>query len=159
LELSALAVWLIRLGVHPQHGRPAHPQTQGKDERFHRTLKTELLQGRSFSNLLDCQNHLDVWRERYNLVRPHEALNLDTPAQHYQLSQRMYPEILPPVEYNIGEIVRKVQNTGDVTYHDREYRVGKGLIGQHVVLRPTDTDGVFDVFFCTYRARQIDVSL
>lgn len=158
LELSALAVWLIRLGVHPQHGRPAHPQTQGKDERFHRTLNTELLQGRSFSNPLDCQPHFDVWRDRYNLVRPHEALHLDTPAQHYLLSQRLYPEILPPIEYNTGDIVRKVQSRGDVTYHDREYRVGKGLVGQSVVLRPTDADGVFDVFFCTYKVRQIQVS-
>jgi transposase InsO family protein len=158
LELSKLAVWLIRLGVHPQHGRPAHPQTQGKDERFHRTLNTELLQGRSFSNPLDCQSHFDAWRDRYNLVRPHEALQLDTPAQHYQLSQRIYPETLPPIEYNTAEIVRKVQATGEVTYHDREYRVGKGLVGQYVVLRPTDTDGVFDVFFCSYKVRQIHVS-
>src|SRR5512146_785656 len=65
-ELSELAVWLIRLGIHLQHGRPAHPQTQGKDERFHRTLKVELLQGRSFSDLGDCQRHFDPWRERYN---------------------------------------------------------------------------------------------
>jgi len=92
------------------------------------------------------------------LVRPHEALHLDTPAQHYQLSQRMYPEILPPIEYNTSDIVRKVQSGGDVTYHDREYRVGKGLVGQSVVLRPTNTDSVFDVFFCTYKVRQIDVS-
>ncbi len=159
LELSALAVWLIRLDIHPQHGRPAHPQTQGKDERFHRTLKAELLQGRSFSDPLDCQSYFDAWRDRYNLVRPHEALLLDTPAQHFHPSQRLYPETLPPIEYNTGEIVRKVQSTGDVTYHDREYRVGKGLIGQSVVLRPTPTDGGFEVFFSHYKVRQIDVTL
>lgn len=158
LELSALAVWLIRLGIHPQHGRPAHPQTQGKDERFHRTLKTELLQGRSFSDLSDCQKHFDPWRERYNLVRPHEALQLDTPVRHFQLSQRPFPEILPVIEYNSGEIVRKVQSTGHVTYHDRAYRVGKGLVGEYVVLRPTPTDGVFDVFFSHYRVRRITLT-
>ncbi len=156
LELSTLAVWLICLGIALQHGRPAHPQTQGKDERFHRTLKAELLQGRSFSNPLDCQRYFDAWRDRYNLERPHEALHLDTPAQHYSLSQRLYPEVLPPIEYNAGEIVRKVQSNADVTYHDREYRVGKGLIGQYVALRPTETEGVFDVFFCHYKIRQID---
>jgi transposase InsO family protein len=156
LELSMLAAWLIRLGIHPQHGRPAHPQTQGKDERFHRTLKVELLQGRSFSTPLGCQPYFDAWRNRYNLERPHEALHLDTPVQHYSLSQRPYPEILPPIEYNTDQMVRKVQSTGDVTYHDREYRVGKGLIGQYVALCPTETEGVFDVFFCHYKIRQID---
>lgn len=159
LELSQLAVWLIRLGIHPQHGRPAHPQTQGKEERFHRTLKTELLQGQSFSDLFDCQHHFDVWRDRYNLIRPHEALQLDTPSQHYQPSQRPFSETLLAIEYNPGEIVRKVHSTGDVTYHDREYRVGKGLVGQYVALRPTAVDGLFDVFFCHHWVRQINVSL
>lgn len=157
-ELSSLAVWLIRLGIHPQHGRPAHPQTQGKDERFHRTLKVELLQGRSFSDLADCQRHFDPWRDRYNLVRPHEALQLDPPVRHFQVSQRLFPETLPVIEYNSNEIIRKVQASGDVTYHDREYRVGKGLIGEYVVLRPTNTDGVFDVYFYQYKVRQIAVT-
>jgi transposase InsO family protein len=156
LELSHLAVWLIRLGIHPQHGRPAHPQTQGKEERFHRTLKTELLQGHSFSDLSDCQRYFDTWRDRYNLVRPHEALNLDTPIQHFRVSQRSFPETLPPIEYRSDALVRKVQKTGDVTYHDQEYRVGKGLVGEYVELQPTDRDGVFDVYYCTYKVRQID---
>jgi transposase InsO family protein len=155
--LSQLAVWLIRLGIQPKHGRPAHPQTQGKEERFHRTLKTELLQGRSFSDLADCQQHFDTWRNRYNLVRPHEALKLDTPVRHYQPSSRLFTETLAPIEYNVGEIVRKVQTNGIVTFHDRGYRVGKGLVGQFVALRPTVKDGLFDVYFCTYKVRQISV--
>ncbi len=159
LELSKLAVWLIRLGIQPLHGRPAHPQTQGKEERFHRTLKTELLQGRSFSDLGDCQHHFDLWRDRYNLVRPHEALHLDTPGRHYQPSARAFPEFLPLIEYDPGEIIRKVYITGKVTYHDREYRVGKGLVGQPVALRPTAVDGIFDVYFCHFFVRKIDVSL
>jgi transposase InsO family protein len=158
LELSELAVWLIRLGIHPQHGRPAHPQTQGKDERFHRTLKVELLQGRSFSDLADCQRQFDPWRDRYNLIRPHEALQLDPPARHYQLSGRPFPETLPAVEYESGAIVRKVQSQGRVTYHDLDYRVGKGLVGESVVLRPTDTERAFDVYFCQFKVRQITVT-
>jgi transposase InsO family protein len=158
LELSHLAVWLIRLGIHPQHGRPSHPQTQGKEERFHRTLKTELLQGHSFSDLSDCQRHFDTWRDRYNLVRPHEALNLDTPIQHFQVSQRSFPETLASIEYASDALVRKVQQTGDVTYHDQDYRVGKGVVGEYVELRPTNKDGVFDVYYCTYKVRQIDTT-
>jgi transposase InsO family protein len=53
---TAFAVWLMRLGVRVAHGRPYHPQTQGKDERFHRTLKAEMLAGRHFANLAECQH-------------------------------------------------------------------------------------------------------
>lgn len=158
LELTELIVWWIRLGIQPHHGRPAHPQTQGKDERFHRTLNVELLQGRSFSDLADCQRHFDPWRDRYNLLRPHEALNLDPPVRHYLPSQRVFPETLPPVEYNTNDLVRKVQHQGLVTYHDREYRVGKGLIGQYVALRPHPSDSLCDVFFCSCKVRTIDLS-
>jgi transposase InsO family protein len=159
LELSQLAVWLIRLGVYPRHGRPSHPQTQGKEERFHRTLKVELLQGRSFIDLEDCQQYFDTWRDRYNLIRPHEALHLDMPVQHYQPSQRLFPETLPALEYEPGALVRKVQSRGRVTYHDREFNVGKGLLGEYVELRPTETDGLFDVYYCMYRIRQIDTTI
>lgn len=158
LELTELVVWWMRLGIQPHHGRPAHPQTQGKDERFHRTLNVELLQGRSFADLADCQRHFDPWRDRYNLVRPHEALNLDPPVRHYQPSQRLFPEVLPAVEYNANDIVRKVQHRGLVTYHDREYRVGKGLVGQYVALRPHPSSSLCDVFFCSCKVRTIDLS-
>lgn len=158
LELTELVVWWIRLGIQPQHGRPAHPQTQGKDERFHRTLNVELLQGRSFSDLADCQRHFDPWRDRYNLLRPHEALNLDPPVRHYQPSQRTFPEVLPAVEYHPTDLVRKVQQHGLVTYHDREYRVGKGLIGQYVALRPHPSSSLCDVFFCACKVRTIDLA-
>ena len=157
LEMSHLSVWWIRLGIQPLHGRPAHPQTQGKEERFHRTLKTELLQGRSFSDLADCQRQFDAWRDRYNLVRPHEALQLDPPVRHFQPSARSFPEVLPPVEYDSGSIVRKVQSRGEITYHDVEYKVGKGLEGQYVRLQPTTTERVFEVYFCQYRVRIITV--
>ena len=157
-DLSALAVWLIRLGIYPLHGHPAHPQTQGKDERFHRTLKVELLQGRSFADLADCQHHFDAWRDRYNLWRPHEALGLDPPVEHFQPSQRPYPQALPLVEYNSGDIVRKVSSNGDVTYHNRPFRVGRGLVGQYVLLKPTPLDGCLDVFFCQYMVRQIVIA-
>jgi hypothetical protein len=140
------------------HGRPAHPQTQGKDERFHRTLKTELLQGRSFTDLADCQYHFDRWRDRYNLIRPHEALHLDAPVQHFQISQRTFPEVLPPVEYDEGEIVRKVQDRGVISYQGHTFRIGKGLIGQFVALRPS-SEGLFDVFFCSFKIRQICLTL
>lgn len=155
MEWSRLSVWLIRLGILILHGRPYHPQTQGKEERFHRTLKQELLQHIPFADLEQGQCCLDVWRDRYNLIRPHEALSMEAPFRHYQSSLRPFPNFMPPVEYPSGAMVRKVQLNGLVTYHDREYRVGKALIGEYVELRPTEKEACFDVYFCTVKVRRI----
>ena len=65
------------------HGRPYHPQTQGKGERFHRTLKAEVLQGRHFADLPACQEAFDRWRTVYNMERPHQALELAVPISRY----------------------------------------------------------------------------
>ena len=153
---TPLTVWLLRLGVGVSHGRPYHPQTQGKDERFHRTLKAEVLSGRSFENLLACQNAFDDWRETYNVRRPHEALELNTPITRYAVSSRCFPEALQPIEYGPEDTVRRVYDGGQITLKNREYRVGKAFRGNPVALRPTLCDGVLDVYFCTERIGWID---
>jgi transposase InsO family protein len=84
---TALTVWLMRLGVGVSHSRPYHPQTQGKDERFHRTMKAELLHNRVFTDLVECQHKFDVWRDEYNLHRPHQALQMQVPYQLRATSQ------------------------------------------------------------------------
>ena len=83
-----LTVWLLELGVAVSHGRPYHPQTQGKDERFHRTLTAEVIGRRAFADLAECQGRFDAWRVVYNTQRPHEALALATPAARYRPSKR-----------------------------------------------------------------------
>src|SRR5438105_7556132 len=70
--LTMFAVWLMRLGIRACHRRAYHPQTQGKDERFNRTLKAEVLNGKSFADLTQCQAAFDRWRPKYNCVRPHQ---------------------------------------------------------------------------------------
>src|ERR1700736_924330 len=104
-----LTVWLLELGVAVSHGRPYHPQTQGKDERFHRTLEFEVLRHFNFTSFEHCQREFDRFRDRYNLVRPHDALGLDTPVSRYRPSPLPFPETLPPVEYPPELEVRKVQ--------------------------------------------------
>src|SRR5207244_391223 len=73
-DLTPLAVWMSQIGIKVLHGRPHHPQTQGKEERFHRTLKDDLITRRGFADLPDCQHAFDRFRSDYNLVRPHDAL-------------------------------------------------------------------------------------
>lgn len=155
--VTRLTVWLIRLGITMHHGRPAHPQTQGKEERFHRTLKAEVLQGRAFTDLIDCQTHFNPFRDRYNLVRPHEALQLDTPAQHYQPSALPFAETLAPIVYDNDKSVRIVQDGGMIWYLGQHYRVGKALRGLPVLLKPTEIDGRFEVFFCNTKIRHFDL--
>jgi transposase InsO family protein len=62
---TQLSVWLVRLGVRVIHGRPYHPQTQGKEERFHRTLNAEVIGSRRFDDLPHCQKKFDDWRTVY----------------------------------------------------------------------------------------------
>lgn len=154
---TELGVWLLQLGVRIGHGRPYHPQTQGKDERFHRTLKVEVLQGQNFADLAACQRRFDTWREVYNAQRPHEALGLDVPASRYRPSTRSYPETLPAIEYHDHDAVRKVQLDGVIFFQGRPWKIGRAFVKKHVAVRPTTEDGRFNVYFATIAVAQIDL--
>lgn len=154
---TPLTVWLLRLGVAVSHGAPYHPQTRGKVERFHRSLEAEVLSGADFRGLEDSQEAFDQWRDIYNLVRPHQALGQEPPASRYDPSPRPFPGALPPIAYGPNDIVRKVQDGGEVSYGGRAYRIPKAFRGYRVGLRPTAEDGVFDVYFCRHKVAHIDV--
>ncbi len=158
--LSALGVWLIRLGVSLSHSRPRHPQTNGKDERFHRTMVAEALSHRRFRDLEDAGQHLSQWRHVYNFKRPHQALDMATPASRYTASVRPFPSTLPPAQYGPDDAVRRVQNGGWVSFQGQEFRVGTALTGEPIALRPrADQDGVFDVYFCHKKLHTIKLNL
>ena len=154
---TPLTVWLLRLGVRVSHGRPYHPQTQGKGERFHRTLKAEVLQGRHFADLPACQEAFDRWRTVYNIERPHQALELAVPISRYAPSPRRFPETLPPIEYGDGDLVRKVGAEGWVSFKGRTFKVGRALRGYPVALRPAASDGVWSVWFMTHPIAELDL--
>ena len=154
--LTRLQVWLIRLGIELRRSGERHPQTLGKDERLHRSLKAEVIQGRTFRDLSECQKHFERWRHTYNHERPHEALDLAVPATFYHVSPREFPEILPGIEYSGNDFVRKVQQHGIIHFKGERYWVGRSLLGLHVALRPTVSDGVYDVYFCQYKFLQIN---
>jgi len=147
--LTAMGVWLIRLGVDPIHGRPYHPQTQGKEERFHRTLKAAVVPGRRYASIEAYGPAFAEFRDSYNLERPHEALAMAVPASRYQPSAQRFPETLPPVPYGTEDQVRRVQVKGDFEFKGHRYFVTEALAGEHVALRATAADGVWDLFFCT----------
>jgi len=154
---TRLTVWLLRLGLGVSHARPYHPQTLGKDERFHRTLKAEVLQYCLGLELSQCQARFDAWRPIYNLDRPHEALGLAVPASRYRVSPRTFPEQLPPIEYGPGDLVRRVQDGGFISFQNREWRLSKAFTGEAVALRPTASDGLWEVYFMQHRVARIDL--
>ena len=154
---TQFAVWLLRLGIRVLHGRAYHPQTQGKEERFHRTLKAEVIAGRSFRDLGDCQRAFDAWRPRYNHERPHEALDMATPGQRYRPSPRAFPDMLPAIEYAPGDAVRKVDRDGFISFKNCPRRIGKAFCGQPVAVRATEVDGVFSVHYCSHQIGLLDL--
>lgn len=155
-EHTRLSVWLLRLGIAVIYGRPFHPQTQGKDERFHRTLKTDLLDRHDWRDLAQVQRRFDRYRRLYNHDRPHEALNLAVPATRYRPSARALPRSLPPIAYAPGELVRPVKSKGEITFRNRFYYVGQAFIGLPLALRPSATDGVYRVCLAAFTLGLID---
>lgn len=154
---TPLTVWLMRLGVAISHSRPYHPQTQGKDERFHRTLDVDLLQSRSFRNLEHVQQEFEPYRHVYNHERPHEALGMAVPASRYQISLRAFPETLPSIEYDSIDRIRRVAAKGFIHFRRRHIHVGKAFGGYPVAIRPTAQEAVFEVYFCRHRLTRFDL--
>jgi transposase InsO family protein len=71
---TPLGVFLIDQGIGIVHSRPYHPQTMGKDERFHRSLKAEALAGPAFAGLAEADRAFAAFRESYNPVSQHPSL-------------------------------------------------------------------------------------
>jgi transposase InsO family protein len=153
--LTTVALWWIRLGIKVSHSRILHPQTNGKDERFHRTLKAEVITQEPCRSNAQMQTRFDLWRPIYNEMRPHEALGMKPPISRYSPSPRVLPERLPDIEYGPSDIVRKVQYAGLISFRGKQYRVGSALHGYPVALRQNDQSGSFEVFFCHQKIRTL----
>ena len=155
---TRLTVWLLRLDIAVSHGRPYHPQTQGKAERFHRSLAAEALAGPPPRDLAECQKRFDDWRHVYNAERPHQAIGLEVPLRRYRPSPRPFPERLASLEYDSADIVRKVDVNGRLSWRARSFRVGKALQGQAVAIRPTIDDGRYTVCLAHHAVATIDLN-
>jgi transposase InsO family protein len=156
--LSTLALWLVRLGVRISFSRPYHPQTNGKLERFHRSLKAEVLAGRHFSDLDQVQRAFDGWRDLYNCKRPHEALQLSTPVQRYTPSPLPFPDHLAPLEYPESDTVLQVKGSGWLSFQGQRFRLSQNLAREPVGIRADpDVDGLYHVFYGHHRITQLDM--
>jgi transposase InsO family protein len=157
-QITALAIWLIRLGVRLSHSRPLHPQTNGKDERFHRTLKAEVLKGQHFRNLRNAQGAFDAWRIVYNHQRPHQALGMATPDSRYRASARAYPEKLLPIEYDSHDTVVRVGWDGKVCFRSQCFKVSNALHNLPIAIRAhADLENCYDLYFMHHQLTTINL--
>ena len=156
---TRFGVWLLKLGIDLIHSRPYHPQSRGKNERFHRTLNAEVLALTRLRDIAEAQRAFDRWRSSYNLERPHEALGQEVPASRYRPSLRSMPERVPQVEYDEHEIVRIVPQTKDyISFKGRYWKVPQAFRGERIAIRPLTTDGRYGIFFAAHQIATIDLT-
>lgn len=154
---TRFTAWLMSHGVRVSHGQPYHPQTRGKDERFHRSLDVEVIASRSWLDIIEYQSGLNDWQVVYNQERPHEALDYAVPASRYQASKRRMPEERPTPEYLGSDEVRRVQELGVISFRGRKLHVGRAFSGEPVALRAMEEEGVWDVYYYQQRVGRVDL--
>lgn len=156
---TTLTVWLLRLGVRVLHGRPYHPQTQGKAERFHATLTRELLSQHTWRDLQHCAQRFDSYRHEYNCERPHDELAGMPPITRYRPSVRGFPETLPQIAYAPGFHVHRLRDSGLLTFRAQTWYIGRAFSGLPIGLRACEhVDGHWDVYFAQHKIGHIDLT-
>lgn len=143
--------WLMNHDVLPIHGRIKHPQTQGKIERFHRTMKNELLKYTVIHNIDDANNQFRMWRDKYNTLRPHEALGMKRPADVYVPSNRSYTDAVYSYEYGGQYHVLKVNNWGYVRFNGWQIYLSETMINEHIEFRPNPLGDSFVVCYRNFK--------
>ena len=143
--LSKLAVWWIRLGIRLERIRRRHPEDNGAHERMHRTLKAEATRPARRTPPLQ-QRTFDRFRIVYNEERPHEAIDMQPPAELYHPSNRAMPACLPPLEYPDAYQTRRINKHGQIRWRSQSYFISETLRSQTVGLDFRD-DGRWNVYF------------
>jgi transposase InsO family protein len=134
--LTTLGVFFLKQGIRLVFGAVRHPQTQGKVERFHRTLAERLRWGGVPTTLPGFARAFVAFCDEYNHVRPHAALALQPPARHFRASRRTYCPSPPPWVYPAGVAVRRITTIGQVSFAGRLYFVSEALRGEDVACIP-----------------------
>lgn len=155
--ISAFDAKLVRLGIRPSHGRPYHPQTQGKVERLNASSVRELI---DFNARRDRREHFEIdcrtWRGVYNTLRPHEAVGDRPPVTRWHPSPRLRPPTLPEVVYGPGAVLRTVGGTGVISFGGYRILCGRGIAGQRVQIQEHDHELL--VCYATRTIRKLSTS-
>jgi transposase InsO family protein len=133
-RLTRLSVWFITLGIRVDPINPGHPQDNGGHERMHKDIRDQLEK----KGIAD-QAAFDLWRHEFNRIRPHEALQMKTPYDVYQKSDRPFPAGTIDIVYPSVFEIRIVNHLGNVTYKKKSYFISSSLAGMRVGLKHTVT--------------------
>ena len=152
--LSRLSVWWLRLGIAVERIPPATPSANGRQERFHRTLKQHTANPPA-ANRRAQQRAFESFCREYNEQRPHQAWQQQVPASIYYASDRPFPSELPPVEYPAGFERRKVGKRGEIYWRGERIFVSEVLYGELLGLEAI-ADGVYRVWFCSLQLGNFD---
>lgn len=149
--------WLMEHDILPIHGRVKHPQTQGKIERFHRTMNQELLKAATFADLAETQKRLNEWKEKYNTIRPHHALHMQCPADVYIPSTREYFQEVADFEYGGDHHVIKVNSWGYLRFEKFQVYLSETMVGKYIEMRPGVTDETFVACYRNFKIAEFSV--
>ncbi|MGH7017062.1 MAG: integrase core domain-containing protein, partial [Caulobacteraceae bacterium] len=152
--LSKLSVWWLCLGIEIERIKPGHPQQNGRHERMHLTLKKEATRPPGM-NSLQQQGRFDAFVQEFNTERPHEALEMKTPAEVYSASRRPY-QGLPDLAYPLHDRDILVTACGRLCLHRKKINISTVLAGQRLGIREVD-EGIWLVSFMHYDLGYIDL--
>jgi transposase InsO family protein len=152
--LSRLALWWMKLGIVAERIQPAHPEQNGRHERMHLTLQQETMTPMAAHRRAQ-QRRFDHFRREYNEQRPHQALDMRTPADCYTSSPRPYPARVPEPEYDCSMMVRRVAPGGQFSWKHHEVFVSETLQGERIGLEPID-DRWYMLYFAQFPLGRFD---
>ncbi len=143
---TQLSYWFIELGIAPVFSDPAHPEQNGRHERMHRDLKAACAKPSSY-DLKAQQRRLNHFVKEYNHIRPHESLDMKTPASAHDFSTRPFPEKIPNFDYDTRLRTLKVTRNGSVRWKSYYWvYVSAALKGKHIGIQE-EGNGIWKVFF------------
>jgi putative transposase len=143
--LNRLNVWWLQLGITHQRITPGSPQENGAHERLHKTLKARATRPAA-ANLNTQQRAFNAFRHTYNEIRPHEALDDETPASRWAPAPRVYPERIAPPEYPGHFEVRRVSSAGTFRLHAGQHFLSQALNDDYIGLEEVE-DGLWNIVY------------
>ncbi|TPK53839.1 MULTISPECIES: helix-turn-helix domain-containing protein [unclassified Mesorhizobium] len=146
-NLSKLSVWWLRLGIDIERIKPGCPQQNGRHERMHLTLKKETTKPAG-ANFLQQQARFDDFIDEFNSERPHQALDMDYPAERYAPSTRPYAG-LPDLDYPFHDKALTVTTCGRICYNRKKINLSLVFAGQIVGIKEVE-DHIWLASFMDY---------
>jgi putative transposase len=146
-NLSKLSVWWLRLGIQIERIKPGNPQQNGRHERMHLTLKQETTKPAG-QNFLQQQAKFDDFITEYNTERPHQALDMQCPAERYTASSRPYEGLADP-DYPFHDKTVTVTTCGRICLNRRKINLSQVFAGQKVGIKQV-SERIWLVTFMDY---------